>query len=92
MIDDEVPKNLLEKVKLTGFGDVVVTVAGPGLTINNKVNIIAQALRDYGFTVEEVNNHPAPWLVRPALDDPFIRGDAKHGKIVLVANHLPWGG
>ncbi|NBP01235.1 MAG: hypothetical protein EBU90_14060 [Proteobacteria bacterium] len=61
-----------------------VTVTGPGECIHNEMLIIEKALKDAGYPVTVINSHP------PA--NKTITDAPKGWKIILTAEHQPWGG
>lgn len=63
---------------------IKVKVIGPGECIGNEMNIIEKALKDAGYPVEVIDEYP------PKNKD-TKRANAGW-KIILEAQHCPWGG
>ena len=64
---------------------IIVKVIGPGQCIGNEMLIIEKALRDAGYPVEVIDEFPP--------ENKKIHKNANsRWKIVLEANHCPWGG
>ena len=63
---------------------IQVKVTGPGECIGNEMLIIEKALRDAGYPIEVIDPYP------PEVKE--IKSPPAGWKIVLKADHCPWGG
>lgn len=73
----------------------VVTVNGMGAIINNEMEIIRRALESYGYTVEIDNDNAAEWndeRFKQHMERIKELNKEKPAKVILVAEHMPWGG
>ena len=71
-----------------------VTITGAGGGINYEVAIIVAALRMEGFEVEVVNEYPPENQEELVTRRRSLRYCDKNRKdeVIVVAEHLPWGG
>ena len=66
--------------------NVFIDVSGPGLAIANEVYFIKAVLEEKGYEVELEDSHPPTKEFNP------LDVDGSNVKILLKANHAPWGG
>lgn len=73
---------------------IKITVSGPGLAINFEVELIRKALEDAGISVEVENDHPAedPGAFIEHRKSLIAEQGNKPNQVVLIADHLLWGG
>lgn len=65
---------------------VEIKVNGPGQCIYNEMLIIEKALKDAGYYVEVIDDYPPP-------ENQKIESVIGYNiKVILKANHQPWGG
>jgi len=66
-----------------------------GAIINNELEIIRRALESYGYVVEVNNDNAADWTeerFQEHMERISELNKEKPAKVILVAEHLPWGG
>ena len=64
---------------------VKIEVSGPGQCIYNEMLIIEKALKDAGYCVEVIDDYPS--------ENQEIKSVIGYNtKVILKANHQPWGG
>lgn len=69
---------------------LTITVTGAGGTISTEMALIYEALTAAGCKVEIVDEHPP--TVYPLSEDHLKWLREVDRKVVLKANHQPWGG
>jgi hypothetical protein len=71
-----------------------ITISGPGGCINNEVVLLTDLLNYLGYDVEVNNPYPDDKPRTPAQLAEEIKklNSSKPWKIVINADHVPWGG
>jgi len=78
------------------YHHVTITVTGAGGVIHNEMEIIKQALAEFGYEIVIKDAHPRPDTLHPIDLVHFktrVKELFKHRRVAtIVADHLPWGG